>query len=107
MRNNQMHKENIDKKVQQRMEIQNKAMSKVISSTDYSKKEVLQDNGNSLHDNFAIDYHRERVKVRNQVLENMRNKMNINPGRKEVSDYHEMNNRLINENVIPKSPLKK
>lgn len=107
MKLNQMHKENIDKKVQQRMEIQNKVMSKVISSTDYSKKEALIDNGNTLHDKYSIDYRREREKVRNQVLENMRNKMNVDPGRKEILDYHEMNNKLIKENNIPSAPLKK
>ena len=102
-----MHKENIDKKVQQRMENQNKAMSKVISSTDYAKKESLQDSGNSLNEKYSIDYRKEREKARNLVLENMRNKMNVNPGRKDISDYHDMNNKLIKENIIPQTPLKK
>lgn len=102
MRNNQMHKENIEKKLQQRFEIQKKVITKVISSTDYSKKEALQDNGNSIHEKYSIDYRKEREKVRNQVLENMRNKMKINPDKKGLSDYYEMNNKLINQNICPK-----
>jgi hypothetical protein len=100
MKNNQKHRESIDKKVQQRMEIQNKAMTKVITSDDYSKKEALQDKGNSIQEKYSIDHRRERVKIRNQVLENMNRKINIHPVRKDVSDYHEMNNKLIKENIF-------
>ncbi len=89
-----MHKENIDKKIQGRLEVQNKIMTKIISSTDNSKKEVLIDKGNSLPMN-AIDYRKEREIVRNQVLENMRSKLNVNPGRKDVSDYYEIIKHLF------------
>ncbi len=108
MRNNQAHKENIDKKVQQRIKIQNKVLNKNATSIDSNKKEILQDNGKSLDDKYSIDYRKERAKLRNEVMENMRNRMKLIDGsRKGESDYHNMNNKLIKQNIFPDVPLEK
>jgi len=97
-----MQKGNIDKKIQNRIEIQNKVSNKVATSMDFSKKEVLQENGQlSLDEKYSIDYRKERARIQNALLENKKNKMKLyDTNRKELSDYYDMNNKLIKENVF-------
>ena len=110
MKNNKLQKDNIDKKIQQRIDVGNKVLNKVVIGTDTNKKEVLQNKSNvSLDERFSIDYRKERAMLKTSVLDNLRNKMNHNDNnnRSDVNDYYEMNNKLIKENIYPKIPTEK
>jgi len=109
MKNNQTHKDNIDKKIQNRLEFQNKTLNKITTSIDNSKKDILQENSQiSLNEKYSIDYRKERSKIRNDLMEKMRDQISFKDiGRKGIDNYHEMNEKLIKENICPKPPVDK
>ena len=99
-KNNLIVQEQIKQKIEQRSDKANIIYRNIIESNNNDKKEILQNNRLEIpfENRLTKDFFKEKAIIKSKNLEQIKNKINIiSNERKEVTDYYEMNNKILNK----------